>query len=691
MSQPRIYPTTVPANLTSRQHTFDERQSLLDFWVQRYENAPDMRVKDSYTGQAIRTAGGQGLFIAKHHEHANAQLNPHDPTHPVNKAFDKRQREMQNEGVGAARPDRERLALITKVEKSALEAWKYETLYKAAPAQQDKGWFYNRAAKFDQDMRQGMEELLTLDRKHQHPVADAQRDLKKEPVQINEQYQWLTRDNRQLDSSERSNLLVQGLETYRAHEQPAISREPKASKAQAWFVDNATQSRIDARVAYEKNLDNDYRRAQAPGVPVNTQHLDEVLATPKPERSLAKTRQQLQFIDSPTTTAHQDPNQVMAQGIRQAASQDPEFARNILAASKEDRGQLALANYMQEVKAREKTAREKVGARDPNVAPLKSSDVLLLRAQSEARQVAVGPEKAQAEIKSTPDQVPAKQVIEAAQLAQSQSMSNEALVDFRDRLSQRRVAVPLQRAQATQGQELQTAAATPALEQNAALKARLAQLDKQNQATETKLGQVRVETMEKAGAVSAFQAVERRLANQHQDHDLSVLDAKRNYQRQQQFEAMERGERAPARRQEEARPQVKTQSSRSVPKPGGFEGWWSDIKDKAHSYKEKAVSLYRGEEIKPQQRTRPAGPGSSQQASAAKPAQNTKQVAPQQAAAPRDLRERVSQRPKGPGSYTQPEAAAKEAVEVERTPRPTRNPQTPTPTRPGRSSIDLGR
>ena len=138
--------------------TFEDRNSNYQYWTERYSNNPNYAVPDT------REMGGSG-FITQQKDNWRDLL-------------DARQTELK---YTTNEQDKHRMTLLLNAETAACRSSNHHA-------------------------REEFSKLLEYDKKHNHPLADNTRDLKKDPYTKAEFHQWMNRDGRTPSSREEHHL-----------------------------------------------------------------------------------------------------------------------------------------------------------------------------------------------------------------------------------------------------------------------------------------------------------------------------------------------------------------------------------------------------------------------------------------------------------------------------------------------------
>lgn len=194
---------TVNLNPNYDQWDDQSRHQLLDSWRRQYYENSDINMSPiEGTPQ-----GGQGYFDSQLYQHSlelNQQkaFGPTDPENPVNKAFQERQDQLNNEFEASAPPDRERLSHLIEAEKDAHDYWQKNELYQKVLSEDDNGNMYPKElvdeVRFERKLseenhRASMEDLINYDKHYNHPICHADRDFHNEPVSELERREWCER------------------------------------------------------------------------------------------------------------------------------------------------------------------------------------------------------------------------------------------------------------------------------------------------------------------------------------------------------------------------------------------------------------------------------------------------------------------------------------------------------------------
>lgn len=180
------------------------RSMLLDAWkIHYYENNINMSpIEGMYQG-------GQGYFDSQIYFssldiHNLRNISPTDANHPVNIAFQKRQKELEIEFDNSVQADRERLSHLIELEKDSHDFWQKSELYLKVLGEDPDGNLYPKElvdeVRFEKNLseenfRCSMEDLINYDIAYNHPLSYPNRDFSKFPVTDKERQEWCNRES----------------------------------------------------------------------------------------------------------------------------------------------------------------------------------------------------------------------------------------------------------------------------------------------------------------------------------------------------------------------------------------------------------------------------------------------------------------------------------------------------------------
>lgn len=180
------------------------RTRLLNEWrIHYYENNINMSPIDNMY------QGGQGYFDSQIYyssldSNNLKDLSPTDENHPVNIAFQKRQKELEIEFNNSVQADKERLINLIEVEKDAHDYWQKNELLLKVLGEDENGNLYPKelvdeirfeAKLSEENFRCSMEDLINYDVAYNHPLSYPNRDLNKFPVADKERQEWCNRES----------------------------------------------------------------------------------------------------------------------------------------------------------------------------------------------------------------------------------------------------------------------------------------------------------------------------------------------------------------------------------------------------------------------------------------------------------------------------------------------------------------
>jgi len=198
---------TVNLNPNYDQWDDQSRHQLLDSWRRQYYNNNDINMSPI---EGV-PQGGKGYFDSQLYHHSleldqQKAFGPTDPENPVNKAFQERQGELNNEFEASAPPDRERLSHLIEAEKDAHDYWQKNELYQKVLSEDSHGNMYPKELVdevrlerklSEENHRASMEDLINYDKHYNHPICHADRDFHAEPVSDLERKDWCERKSLQ--------------------------------------------------------------------------------------------------------------------------------------------------------------------------------------------------------------------------------------------------------------------------------------------------------------------------------------------------------------------------------------------------------------------------------------------------------------------------------------------------------------
>lgn len=259
-------------------YTQKERQSVRDFWFERYHEQAENPVKMSPSGQL---EGGYGLWDAS--QYAKQVLRqaatddrlaedlfllkdvPEAFDHPVTAAYRQRKTDMEKERTDSCGADRDRLDLMMKAENKAYNDWVTKEHFQHQPQNKPGVWHALENAREDKD--RAFSDLYEYDKRHKHPLTDPERDLAKEPPHLVERRAWMwdrnsiekgyIRDTRRLDPDNEQELGGLGMMPARwmteEQRQELERAEPKVSgQFTPSRIANAVKERQDAEQKKEE-------------------------------------------------------------------------------------------------------------------------------------------------------------------------------------------------------------------------------------------------------------------------------------------------------------------------------------------------------------------------------------------------------------------------------------------------------
>lgn len=198
---------TVNLNPNHDQWDDQSRHQLLEAWRRQYYNNSDINMSPI---EGI-PQGGKGYHDSQLYHHSleldqQKAFGPTDPENPVNKAFQERQDQLNQEFETSDPPDRERLSHLIEAEKDAHDYWQKNELYQKVLSEDDHGKMYPKELVdevrlerklSEENHRASMEDLINYDKHYNHPICHADRDFHTEPVSDKEREEWCERKSMQ--------------------------------------------------------------------------------------------------------------------------------------------------------------------------------------------------------------------------------------------------------------------------------------------------------------------------------------------------------------------------------------------------------------------------------------------------------------------------------------------------------------
>lgn len=173
---------------------------LQDFWIDRYHQQAERPVTMSPTGQV---EGGYGLWNASLHmkelvrqgekdpslkkDLIKYAKTPYSPEHPVTKQYLERLNFMEEQYKKSPSVDKDRLGLQIRAEKKGYEVFisNQRHLLGKRPGLDDK------KQQLKNEFSVAMKDVYSYDRKHNHPITDPDRNLRKDPPTLDERRAWM--------------------------------------------------------------------------------------------------------------------------------------------------------------------------------------------------------------------------------------------------------------------------------------------------------------------------------------------------------------------------------------------------------------------------------------------------------------------------------------------------------------------